>query len=46
MVQDLVNIVERVFFVDDRVEEDAQGPNVLLFASVRFALKNLGCCII
>lgn len=46
MVQNLVNIVERVFLVDDRVEKDAQGPDILLLAPVRLTLQNLGCSIV
>lgn len=34
VVHDLVDAVERVLFVDDRVQEDAQRPYVLLFAAV------------
>lgn len=46
MVQNLVNIVERVFLVDDRVEKDSQGPDILLLAPVRLTLQNLGCSIV
>jgi hypothetical protein len=35
-IHDLVNAVEGVFFVDDRVQEDAESPDVLLFAAVGF----------
>ena len=41
MVENLVDVIKRILFVDDGVEEDAQGPNVLLLASIGFALKNL-----
>lgn len=34
MVKDFVNIVERVFFVYDRVQQDSQGPDVLFLAAV------------
>lgn len=46
MVQNLVNIVERVFLVDDRVEKDAQGPDILLLAPVRLTLQNLRSSIV
>ena len=36
-----VDAVERVLLVDDRVEEDAQSPNVLLFSSVWLACQYL-----
>lgn len=42
MVEDLVDVVEWVLLVDDGVEEDAQGPDVLLFAAVGLALQDLG----
>jgi hypothetical protein len=34
MVHDLVDAVEGVFLVYDCVEQDAEGPDVLLFAAV------------
>lgn len=34
MIHNLVDAVERVLLVDDCVEEDAQGPDVLLLAAV------------
>jgi hypothetical protein len=46
VVEDLINVIERVFLVDDRVEENAQGPHILLFASVRLALKDFWCRIV
>jgi hypothetical protein len=46
VVEDFFNVVEWVFLVDDRVEENAQGPHILLFASVGFALKDFGCCVV
>lgn len=36
-VHDLVDTVEGVFFVDYRIQEDAEGPDVLFFAAVRLA---------
>lgn len=46
MVQYFVDAVEGVFLVDERVEEDAEGPNVLFFAAVGFALEDFGRCVI
>lgn len=45
-VHDLVDAVERVLFIDDRVEQDAKRPDVLLFAAVRFSSKDFGGCVI
>ena len=42
MVEDLVDAVKGVLLVDERVEEDAEGPDVLLLAAVRLALQDLG----
>jgi hypothetical protein len=39
MVQDLIDVVEWVLFVDDGVEKDTERPNILLLASVRLALQ-------
>jgi hypothetical protein len=39
MVQDLIDVVEWVFFVDDGVEKNTECPNILLLASVRLALQ-------
>ena len=41
-IHNLVDAVEGVLLVDDGVEEDAQGPDVLLFTTVRFASQDLG----
>ena len=46
MIEDLVDAVEWVFFVDEGVEEDAEGPDVLLFAAVGFPLEDFGGCVI
>ena len=46
VVQYLIDAVKGVFFVDERVEEDAEGPNVLFFAAVGFTLEDLGCGVI
>lgn len=42
MVHNLVNTVERVLFVHDGIQEDAQSPNILLLSSVRVAAKDFG----
>jgi hypothetical protein len=41
VVHDLVYAIERIFFVDDGVEQDAQGPDILLFAAVSTAGEDL-----
>ena len=46
MVEDLVDAVKGVLLVDERVEEDAEGPDVLLLAAVGLALENFGGCVI
>lgn len=46
MVEDLVDIVERIFFVDDGVEEDTQSPDILFLATVGFTLEDFGGGII
>ena len=46
MVENLVDVVERVFLVDDRVEKNPKGPDVLLFASIGLALKDFGGSVI
>ena len=42
MVEDLVDAVKGVLLVDEGVEEDAEGPDVLLLAAVGFALEDFG----
>ena len=42
VIHDFVNRVERVLFVDNRVEKDAQSPDVLLFAAIWRPAKDLG----
>ena len=46
VVHDLVDGVEGVLLVDDGVEQDAKGPDVLLFAAVRGAAEDFGSCVI
>lgn len=38
VVKDLINVVERVLFVDNGVKENAESPDVLFLASIRPAL--------
>jgi hypothetical protein len=45
-VHDFVDTVKWVLLVNDGVEEDAKGPDILLLAAVRFSSQNLGGCII
>jgi hypothetical protein len=42
MVHDLVDAIEGVFLVYDCVEQDTQGPDVLLFATVGGAGEDFG----
>lgn len=42
VVHDLVDAVKGVFLVDEGVEEDSQGPDVLFLAAVGFALQDFG----
>jgi hypothetical protein len=42
MVHDLVNGIEGVFFVDDGVEQDTKGPDILFFTAIGFSPKNFG----
>ena len=37
VIHNLIDGVEGVFFVDDRVEEDAKSPDILFFTSVGLA---------
>jgi hypothetical protein len=46
MVENFVNVVEWILLVNDGIEEDSEGPDILLFASVCFALKDFWCSII
>lgn len=45
-IHDLIDAVERVFLVDDGVEQDAESPYVLLFAIIRFAGKDFRCGVV
>lgn len=42
MVEDFVDVVEWVFFVDNRIEQNAKGPDILFFAPVGLALQDFG----
>jgi hypothetical protein len=42
VVEDFVDVVERILLIDNRIKENSQGPDVLFFASVRPALENFG----
>lgn len=46
MVHDFIDAVERVLLVDDGVEQDAEGPDILFFAPVWETTKNFRCCIV
>ena len=45
-VKYLIDAVEGALLVDQRVEQDAQRPHVLLFAPIGLALKHFGCSVI
>lgn len=38
VVKDLIDVVERVLFVDNGVKKNAESPDVLFLASIRSAL--------
>lgn len=42
LIEDLVDIVEWVLLVNDRVQQDTQSPDILFLAAVGFALEDLG----
>jgi hypothetical protein len=46
MVKDLVDVIERVLFVNDGVKQDSEGPNILFFTAVGFTLENFRCSIV
>lgn len=46
MIHDFVNRVEGVLLVDNSVEQDSKGPDVLFFAAVGFAGEDFGGGII
>lgn len=45
-VHDLIDAVKRVLLVDDGVEKNTKGPNVLFLATIRFACQDFGGRII
>ena len=40
VIHDFIDAIERVFLVDDGVEQDAQCPDVLFFAAIREAAQD------
>jgi hypothetical protein len=46
VIHDLVYAIERVFFVDDGVQQDAKGPYILFFATVGAAGEYFRGCVI
>jgi len=46
MVQDLINAVKRVFLVHESIQQDTERPDILLLATIRLALKDLGCSVV
>lgn len=38
VVKDLIDVVERVLFVDNSIKENAESPDILFLASIRPAL--------
>lgn len=46
MVHDLVNAVEGVLLVEDGVEQDTEGPDVLFEAVVGRAGEDFGRCVV
>lgn len=46
VVHDFVDAVERVLLVYNGIEEDAEGPNILLFAAICFASEDFGSSVI
>lgn len=46
MVEDLIDVVEWVLLVDNRVQQDAEGPDVLFLAAVGLALEDFGGSVI
>lgn len=45
-IHNLVNAVKGILLVDDGIEEDTEGPDILFLATVWLASKHLGSCII
>lgn len=40
VIHDFVNAVEWVLLIDNGIQKDAKGPNILLLAAVRMASEN------
>lgn len=39
VIHNLVDAVERIFFVHEGIEQDAKSPNILFFSTVGFSLQ-------
>lgn len=46
VIHNLIDTIERILFVHDRVQEDPQRPDILLFAAVRKPSKDFGCRVV
>lgn len=46
MVENFIDVVEWVLLVNNSVQENTKSPNILLFSSIRLALKDFRCCIV
>jgi hypothetical protein len=46
VVHDLVDAVEGIFLIDDGVQQDAESPYVLFFATVGTASEDFGGCVV
>jgi len=46
VVHNFVNAIKGIFLVDDGVEQDTEGPDVLFLTTVRFAGEDLGSCVV
>jgi hypothetical protein len=46
VIQDLVDVVEGIFFINDGVKEDSKSPDVLFLTAIRFALEDFRRSII
>jgi hypothetical protein len=45
-IHDLVDAVEGILLVYNSIEENAEGPHILLLASVWLSGKNFGGCVV
>lgn len=46
MVHNLIDAVERILLVQDSIQQDAQGPDILTWTHVRFTGEDFWSCII